>query len=296
MGYIFIFLSVFANAAKGYCSKKISDSVATVNDALNINIIRNITCCIISAVIVLFNRKMNIFSMQPIEFILCLISGISMTLFLLGWTFAIKTDAYMLVSACASASFIVPCIAGLFMLNETVTPFKLISFVAIIAALYFLLRYNFSIKGKITNKQLLLLTIILLSQGINQTVQKLYMVYVPQKSAEDYTLYSFVFTAAALISAKVIIRNGSSGKEHTKNVVKNNLGYIAAMSVSLFGASFFQTLAAARIDAIILYPITNVLSLIAGSTMASMFFKEKLKKDCIIGIAFVLCALIFSKM
>ena len=295
MGYIFIFLSVLANAAKGYCSKKISDTVTAVNDVININIIRNVACCIISAVIVLFNRRTNIFSMRPFEIVICLISGISMTLFLLNRIFAIKTDAYTLVDACASASFIVPCIAGIFVLNETVTPFKMLSFAAIIAALYFLFRYNFSIKGRLTKKQIVLLALILFSQGINQTVQKLYMVYVPQKSAGDYTLYSFVFTTAALIAAKALIC-ACGGRAQSEDAVKNNLGRIAVMSAGLFCASFFQTLAAARIDAIILYPITNALSLIAGSTMASLFFKEKLKKDCIIGMAFVLCALIFSKM
>lgn len=130
----------------------------------------------------------------------------------------------------------------------------------------------------------------------NQTVQKLYTSYAPQKSAAEYTFYSFVFTAAALIVAKLIIHIGSSEKPKNKNMLKNNFGYILVMSISLFGASFFQTLAEARIEAIILYPLLSALSLIAGSTMASLFFKEKLKKDCIIGIVLVLCALIFSKI
>lgn len=198
-----------------------------------------------------------------------------MTLFLLGWTFAIKTDAYMLVSACASASF-----AGIFVLNETVTPFKMLSFAAIIAALYFLFRYNFSIKGRLTKKQIVLLALILFSQGINQTVQKLYMVYVLRKSAGEYTLYSFVFTAAALIALKALISVGG-GRAQSEDAVKNNLGRIAVMSAGLFCASFFQTLAAARVDAIILYPITKTLSLIAGSAVASLVFQRKTEKKTV---------------
>lgn len=296
MGYIFILLSFFLNAAKGYCSKKTSDSVVTVNNALNLHIIRSIICCIISAIILCFNKRTGIFNMQPIEFVLCLVSGASMTAFFLSWTYAIKTDAYMLVSACSSASFIVPCIMGIIVLNETVTLFKIISFAAIVFALYFLLRYNVSIKGKITKKQLFLLASVLISQGINQAVQKMYTVYVPQKNAGDYTMYTFVFTAIALILAKFIINIGSTRKAESNKMIRDIFGYIIVMSVALFGATFFQTLAAARVDAVILYPLVSALSLIAGSTMSSLFFKEKLKKDCIVGIVFVLCAMIFSKI
>lgn len=295
MGYIFIFLSVFANAAKGYCSKKISNVVRTINDALNINIVRNIVGVLIAGAMVLCKNHQNLFNMTLGEFAICLVSGVSMTIFLLSWTFAIKTDAYMLVSACASASFIVPCIAGFFVLNEKFTFFKLLSFAAIIAALYFLLKYDFAIKGKLTKKQILLLAMILIFQGVNQAMQKMYTSFIPDKSASVYTLYSFAFTAATLVIAKLFIKQDRKSAEND-HIIKNNLVYIAIMSLSLFGTSYFQTLAAARIDAIVLYPITNALSLIAGSTMASLCFKEKLSKECVIGIIFVLCALICSKM
>lgn len=124
----------------------------------------------------------------------------------------------------------------------------------------------------------------------------LHLLCSPKKRGRIYFLF-LCFPAAALTVAKLIINNiGGNEKTKTDNMIKSNFGYILVMSISLFGTSFFQTLAAARIEAIILYPLLSALSLIAGSTMASLLFKEKLKKDCILGIALVLCALIFSKI
>ena len=80
-----------------------------------------------------------------------------------------------------------------------------------------------------------------------------------------------------------------------KKLVRDNFLYILLMAVGLFGTSYFQTAAASRMDAIILYPLSSALSLVAGSTMASIFFKEKIKRDCVIGVIIVFLALILSR-
>ena len=67
------------------------------------------------------------------------------------------------------------------------------------------------------------------------------------------------------------------------------------MAAGLFGSSYFQTAAASHMDAIILYPLSSAFSLIAGSTMAAVCFKEKIKRDCIIGMIIVFAALILSR-
>ena len=84
-------------------------------------------------------------------------------------------------------------------------------------------------------------------------------------------------------------------KNNRKTFIKNSMIYIIFMAVGLFCSSYFQTLAAKTVDAIVLYPMTCALSLVAGSSMASIFFKEKFTKDSIIGIILVFIALIVSK-
>lgn len=294
MGYVLIFLTVFASSVKSYCSKQISNTIETTRDAIRLNIIRNALCCSISALIFFFNGQNSFFDFSPAEFCICLISGSSMAVFVVCWTLAMKTDAYMLVSACGSGSFIIPCIFGLFLLNERFTLFKFISFAMMIVALYFLLRYHVSIKGKIQKLQIFLLALILVSQGLNQTMQKLYAHYIPDKGANAYMLYSFMFTTVLLFLFQGFFKAPPDTEQ--RHLIKGNMKYVILMTLGLFGSSYFQTLAAARVEAILLYPMVNALSLIAGSILASLFYKERMSRDSIIGIVFVLAALIFSKI
>ena len=59
MGYFFILLSVFANIVKGYCSKQISNAIVKVRDVIHLNLIRNVLCCVISALIFLLKEEKN---------------------------------------------------------------------------------------------------------------------------------------------------------------------------------------------------------------------------------------------
>ncbi|MGM9668564.1 MAG: EamA family transporter [Faecousia sp.] len=238
----------------------------------------------------------NLLIFTPAEFLICFVSGGAMAALVVSWALAIKTDAYMLVTACASGSFIIPCIFGLFILNEQFTLFKFVSFVAIIAALFFLLRYNLSVKGKLGKMQIFLLALVLLSQGLNQTMQKLYVHYITYKGASAYTLYSFFFATIILFLVAIPLKAPRDTQQHHHHLIRGNMKYVVLMSLGLFGASYFQTLAAASVEAFILYPLTNALSLIAGSLMASLFFQERINKDSVLGVIFVLAALIFSRL
>lgn len=294
MGYLFILLSVLANAVKGYCTKQVSNAIVKVRDAIHFNLIRNALCCVIAALFFFLEAESKLWIVTPAEFWICFISGGAMAALVVSWALAIKTDAYMLVTACASGSFIIPCILGLFLLNERFTLFKFVSFIAIIVALFFLLRYNFSIKGKLGKKQIFLLALVLVSQGLNQTMQKLYVHYITYKGASCYTLYSFIFATILLFFVTIFLKSPKDPQQHP--LIRGNLTYIVLMSLGLFGASYFQTLAAASVDAIILYPMVNALSLIAGSVMANLFFKERISRDSVFGVIFVLAALIFSRL
>lgn len=294
MGYIFIFLSVFSNALKGYCTKQLSKKTETTGDAIRLNKVRMVICCLYAMLFVLLKQEGNILNISVKEFWICLISGIAQAVFAICWMLAIKTDAYMLVSSSASASFVVPCVFGLFLLNEHFTLLKFLSFIVIIIALYFMLRHNFSVKGKLTKIQILLLGLVLLSQGLNQSMQKLYAYCIINKDGSYYTLYSFIFATVLLfISERLFKKSPNTGNQQ---FIRTNMKFILIAAFGLFATTYFQTLAAKSVDAIILYPMVNALSLIAGTTMASLFFKEKISKDCIIGIIFVFAALILSRI
>ena len=75
-----------------------------------------------------------------------------------------------------------------------------------------------------------------------------------------------------------------------------SIKHLTVMSMGMLLATYFQTLAARLLDAIILYPTVNALSLIAGGLMSSLLFKERLTWRCILGTAIVFFALMLSRL
>lgn len=294
LGYIFIFISTAFGIIKGFCSKKVSGSVKNLRDNLDISLFRNIIVCIFSLITVLMLGDVD-FSVTLPEMIICAVAGITMAIFISSWLFAIKSDSYMLVSACASSSFIVPAILGVFFLDEKLSLNKGIAFIIIVAALFFLLKYNTKLNGRITPKALLLLATVLLSQGVNQAMQKMYAYYIPAKDASYYTLYAAIFTVLAIIVMMPFAKRDKNTEKLTVLLDKKVILYATLMAFGLFGNSYFQALAAKNVDAIILYPVASALSLGGASIMSSIFFGEKMNRDSVIGVILVFIAMLLAR-
>ena len=294
MGYLFILISTLFNVAKGFCSKKISGSVGTLRDNLHISLYRNIICCAFSILTVCFMGNVS-FKTSEIELAICAVSGITMAIFMSAWLFALKSDSYMLVSACASSSFIVPAAVGILFLTELPTPNKVIAFALTVLSLFFLLKYNTKLNGKITLKTGILLATVLLSQGVNQTMQKLYTFYLPDKNVSYYTLYASVFTVISIIIIMPFQRGHRGDKKPSILVSKKIFLCANVMALALYGSSYFQVLAAKSVDALILYPVTNALSLGGSAAMSAIFFGEKLNSHSIIGIILIFIAICLPK-
>jgi len=290
---LFVFLAVFFNVANGYSSKRVSDTIQTIQDAILFNTERGFSCFIFALLLVLLKHIPHIFTITLPEAVICIIAGTSMTIFWVAWILALRTDAYMLVSVCGSASFIIPCICGVLFFGESFSMYKFIAFILILCSLYFLLRYNFKLNGKLSTKQILLLILIIISQGIYQTTQKMYYVYAPDKDTSLYTLYMLFVSFLVFVIISRFVKNDTNNQKN--HIIKHNLKYVLIMGLALFATTYFQTLAAKEIDAIILYPILSALGLIGSSVMSSLIFKEKMSRDSVIGIVLVFCALIFSR-
>lgn len=78
-----------------------------------------------------------------------------------------------------------------------------------------------------------------------------------------------------------------------RSLDKQTLLYIAIMATFLFCNSYFKTLAATRLSAIQIYPLAQGSALILTLLMSSLFFKEKIKPLCIIGLIIMFTGLIF---
>lgn len=295
MGYIYIALSVFFNAAKGFSSKKVSASLATQKENVIFNTKRMLLSFLFALAVALFGCSLKDLIPSKTELLICAVAGMSMTVFALLWQTAIRSSAYMLASAGSSGSFIVPVVCGLLFWNERFTLSSGISICLIVASLFFLLKYDSALKGKICKKDLIVLFFLLLSQGIMLCMQKAFVLYAPQKSISVYNFYYFL---SAVLFSLVLLLFFKKGNQVKEKVISNfkQTAYMVVMSGSLFAVSFFQTMAAKTVDAIILYPLISGLGLVGGALMAALCFKEKPNRNCIIGIVLVLGAVVVSKI
>lgn len=67
---------------------------------------------------------------------------------------------------------------------------------------------------------------------------------------------------------------------------------MAVMAACLFANSFFKTLAAEHLDAILLYPLNQGAALILSTLMSSVCFRERITVKCICGIVIAFVGLL----
>ena len=292
IGYLFILITVVLNVSKGGFSKKVSAHLDCTADNINICLVRNLFCVLFSAMI-LFATNTSFF-VSPSGFAISAFSGISTTVNYIFWLMALKGDAYMLASTMSNSSFIIAAICGIVIFHETPSVMKMIAFVLIVIAVFFMTRYQTKLYKKPNFKDFVLLFLVFLTAGTNSVSQKLFTTYASEFPVSVFTFYTFVVSCLLLFVLRPFFKANKSFKGQTKKVA-SLLPFVLFMGLALYGATFFQTEATKLVDAVILYPLSSALSILGSSVMAWVWFSEKPSKDSIVGAFFVICAMVLSR-
>lgn len=286
-------LAVLSNSAKGFCSKKLSGTADGMFENIVINFYRGVLCVAVGAVFMVATGQS--FAISGIELAYCFVSGAAMTAFQLSWLLTLKSGAYMMVSAFSSASFIIPCLCGFLLLNEAITLSKGAAIAVISVAIFFLCLYNNKTKAKLSVGAFAVLLTVCVSQGINQIFQKLYNSVAGGQSIAAYNFYMFAFLALFTSVLGIFFKPKANGEKFAlPKFPPRAWGFIVVSSVGIYAANFFQTYAAKGLDASVMYPVLNGLSVGAGTLMSIFLFGEKPKKESVIGILLVLTALLLN--
>ena len=96
-----------------------------------------------------------------------------------------------------------------------------------------------------------------------------------------FNFYTYLF--ATIILCGVYFAIGKKG-ETQKADFKGLVWLILLVAVCLFANSYFKTLAAGRLDAILLYPLLQGSSLVLSTVLSAVFFKEKITLKAVVGI------------
>lgn len=283
MGYVFLVLALLAGATKGYCGKKTSGFVSGFRDSMLANMIRMLLCIAIGMVLILAGGHGLMLKPSGKLLLISALSGVSTTVFVVTWLVSVKKSAYMMLDVFLMLGVLVPLVFGQLFLNEQVKLTQWLGLGVLLVAAYIMCSYNNSIKEKITFSSFLLLMLCGFANGITDFSQKLFVNQMPNVPASVFNFYTYVFSAISLAVAFFLTK----GKEESKGKsdLKKIVGYILVMAICLFGNSYFKTLAAERLDSVLLYPLNQGASLILSSVMSVVLFREKMTVKGIVGIA-----------
>ena len=293
MGYLFLAISLFAGAAKGYCGKKTSGYVNGYKDAMLANTIRMVLCTLIGAVLIIAGGDIGCLAPNPQILAISALSGVTTSVFVVCWLISVKKGAYMMLDVFLMLGVLVPIIAGQFVFGEAIKLTQWIGIGVLFVAVMIMCSYNNSIKEKMSLSAMVLLIVCGVANGLTDFSQKLFVKQFSEVPISVFNFYTYVFSAAVL-GVFLIIFSIKERSQSTAGVsgLKHILGYIAVMSVCLFANSFFKTKAAGFLDSAQLYPLNQGLALMLSSIMSAVLFNERLTFKCIIGLVLSFAGLI----
>jgi len=282
MGYLFLACALFAGVTKGYCGKRTSGYTANFHDAVFANTIRVILCAVIGFCLIIASGELRFIVPSFKMLLISALSGVSTAVFVVTWLVCVKKSAYMMIDTFLMLGVLIPLIASKICFNEDIKLTQWIGIFILLIAVLLMCSYNNSIKSKITPTSFLILVVCGAANGFADFSQKVYNKAVPDSSATVFNFYTYIFAALFLICAFFLTRK--SKDENNKANVKKIFIFIVIMAICLFANSFFKTLAAGHLSAVLLYPLNQGCALILSALMASVLFKEKLTVKAIIGI------------
>lgn len=294
MGYLLLSVALFSGAAKGYCGKKTSGYTENFKDALAANIFRMLMCIVIGLVIILFTEDISQLVPSAEVIAISALSGISTAVFVVSWLISVKKSAYMMLDIFLMLGILIPLIAGKILFDEDIRIIQWLGIAVLFIAVIIMCSYNNTVKGKMTPISFVLLLICGISNGITDFSQKLFVMRQPNIPASVFNLYTYIFAGLTLIIAYLLLNRNNVNSPHTP--LGKIIPYIIVMAVCLFANSYFKTLAAEHLNAVLLYPLNQGAALIISTLMSSLLFKEKLTVKAVVGIAVAFAGLLIINL
>ena len=291
MGYLFLFVSICSGAIKGFLGKKVSNKTNGIKSAVLTNFIRMLFCIPVGLLFVLIDGGITSLLVNKKILLIAALAGASTSIFIVSWLIAVQKSAFTAVDTFVSMGLLVPILLSLAFYHEHISCSQIIGLVLLFVAVILITLYNNQIKTKLGLLSLLLLLVVGLSNGITDFSQKIFKYNNTDGTpASVFNFYIYVFSAVILLSVFLCLREKKpdvtalSNDEKTKDWDRRKVLYIFIMAIFLFCNTYFKTLAANRLPAVQVYPLAQGAALVLTLLMSAIFFKEKIKPLCIVGL------------
>ncbi len=297
MGYLFLSIALFAGATKGFCGKKMGGFAANTQSAVFLNLVRMLLCILFSVPLMLLTGEGVTLSFEPTVLLLSAMSGVSTSLFVVLWLLAVRKSAYMMLDVFLTLGTLLPMLCGWGFFGEEIRPIQWLGFGVLLCAVLLLCSYNNQIKQKINLSSLLLLVACGLANGATDLSQKMFVRLLPAHAPSLFNLYTYVFAALTLGACYLLFfAKGELRFDGDARAKCRIYPMIAVMALALLLNSYFKTLAAARLNAVYMYPLNQGAALAISTLMATFFFGERPNLRCILGILVAFAGLLIINL
>ena len=300
MGYLFLAVALAAGVTKGYCGKKTSFAIVSNSDSMIMNVLRMLLCIVIGFGLIAFTERLDVLEINGTVLMITALSGVASAAFVVSWLLSVRSGAYMMVEVFLLLGVIVPIVLCRAFFAEEIGVWQIVGIAILLVAVFIMCTYNSSIKGKMKIDSLLLLLLCGVSSGLADFSQKLFVKMSPEGSAAVFNFYTYVFAAVVLALAYLVFRGvdkrGAVKPRKPLEVIKPIWIYVLVMAICLFANSYFKTVAANYLDAVVIYPLNQGSSVVLSLLMSSIIFKEKINAKCIVGICLSFVALLMINL
>ena len=293
MPYFFLAISVLSGVTKGFCGKRVSAYTSEFKSAAFSNLIRMLMCVVIGFLFVLFDGGIDELVPNSTFVLVSLLSGVATAAFVVFWLFAIRRGAYILVDVFLTLGTLLSATLSVVFYGAEFTLFDVVGFSLLVVASLIMCYYSVQIKHGISISAIAFLLLSATANGISDFSKEIFNRELGSLySASVFNFYTFVFAALVLLLVFLFSKASDESSENIRYLKRRGLVYIALMSVFLFMNSFFKTLASEKLDMTIVSPLSQGAALVLVSVMSAIFFGEKIKPRCAVGLAFAITGLL----
>lgn len=244
-------------------------------------ILGNYITCTLTGFLLIGDKSM-ILSSHPSTYICGIIGGFLFVLSLLCIQTSIGVSGAILTSAFSKLGLLVPLALSLLFFHEQPSFLQGIGILAVLASIYVMNR-----PGKTGNINLISLLIVLFTNGMSDSMAKIYNMY--GNSTEEPVYMFFVFLTAAILTTYLLLRE--TEKTGKKTDMRDLSAGIAVGLPNYFSAIFLLA-ALHSIPAFIVYPVFSTGTILIVTAVSIPLFKEHLNAGQIAGLCLIMAALI----
>ena len=236
----------------------------------------NYFICFILAIIT--NQNATVFEFHSITIILGIISGILYLASFMLMKFNMNINGVVYTSIFMKLGVLIPTLSAIFIFKEQIQCLKILGIaLSLIAILIFYYEKDHHFQG---NKIYLLL--LLIGGGLGDAMAQFFDQF-GKLSLESLYLFMTFFIAFLCACAYALI------KKERFNVKDFMIG--TCIAIPNFGSSKFLLQALTKLDAVFVYPMYSVTTLVVIALFGVILFKEKLNKWKILAIFLVIVAI-----